>query len=331
MNKGWVYHDKIGKSAIAQTVLEYYSQRYKHSTIAQWQARIELGQILLNQKPTTISTKLQAGDKLSYHRPPWQEPVVPLDFQILYQDPDLLVIDKPSGLPVLAGGGFLENTLWFQLQKLFPQQTPIPIHRLGRGTSGLMILARSPVAKSKLSQQMRSRQITKIYLAIAQGIIQKDQFTIEQPIGKLAHPVLGYIYGAKSDGKYARSECQVIARQSDRTLVKVKILTGRPHQIRIHLAAIGHPLLGDPLYQIGGIPVVTASAIEDQPLSRKTQPENNPDSQPPLITPGDCGYYLHAHHLKFLHPCKNQTVNLRSAPPEIFSNQIDPKFISQIT
>ena len=216
MNNGWVYQDKIGKSAIAQTVLNYYSQRYQHSTIAQWQERIESGQILLNQKPTTISTKLKAGDHLSYHRPPWQEPSVPLDFQILYQDQDLLVINKPSGLPVLAGGGFLENTLCFQLKKLFPKTTPIPIHRLGRGTSGLMILARSSVAKSKLSQQMRLRKITKVYLAIAQGIIQQDQFTIEQPIGKLAHSVLGYIYGANPDGKYARSDCQVIARQSDR-------------------------------------------------------------------------------------------------------------------
>jgi len=198
MNNGWVYQDKIGKSAIAETVLEYYAQRYQHSTIAQWQERIESSQILLNQKPTTISTRLTIGDHLSYHRPPWQEPSVPLDFQILHQDQDLLVINKPSGLPVLAGGGFLEHTLWFQLQKLFPQQTPIPIHRLGRGTSGLMILARSSVAKSKLSQQMRSHQITKVYLAIAQGIITQDQFTIEQPIGKLPHPVLGYIYGSSS-------------------------------------------------------------------------------------------------------------------------------------
>ena len=322
MNKGWIYRDKIAKSAAGQTVLEYYSQRYKHSTISQWQARIESGHILLNQKLTTIATKLQSGDKLSYHRPPWQEPVVPLDFQILYQDQDLLVIDKPSGLPVLAGGGFLENTLCFQLQKLFPQQTRIPIHRLGRGTSGLMILARSPVAKSYLSQQMRSRQITKIYLAIAQGIIQKDKFTIEQPIGKLAHPFLGYIYGAKSDGKYARSECQVIARQSDRTLVQVKILTGRPHQIRIHLAAIAHPLLGDPLYQIGGIPIGITKDDQNPSLSPRNLQEKNFKDITSLITPGDCGYYLHAHKLEFLHPSQNKTINIQSSPPASFLSQL---------
>ena len=323
MNNGWVYYDKIDKSAIAQTVLDYYAQRYQHSTIAQWQERIESSQILLNQKPTTISTKIKIGDRLSYHRPPWEEPLVPLDFQILYQDQDLLVINKPSGLPVLAGGGFLENTLCFQLKKLFPQTTPIPIHRLGRGTSGLMILARSSVAKSKLSQQMRSHQITKVYLAIAQGIIQQDQFTIEQPIGKLAHPILGYIYGAKSDGKYARSDWQVIARQSDRTILKVKILTGRPHQIRIHLAAEGHPLLGDPLYQVGGIPIGVTKKIADQSLSTATQQENIPNATFPIITPGDCGYYLHAYQLGFLHPTNNQEINLKSEPPEDFLNEAD--------
>lgn len=328
MNKGWVYHDKIGKSATGQKVLKYYSQRYQHSTIAEWQARIESGQILLNDQPTTISTSLKRGDTLSYHRPPWQEPEVPLNFQILYQDQDLLVVDKPSGLPVLAGGGFLEHTLWFQVKKLFPTNTPIPIHRLGRGTSGLMILARSSIAKTNLSQQMRSRQITKVYLAIAQGIINQDEFSIEQPIGKLPHPVLGYIYGAKSDGKYAKSDCQIIARQGDRTILKVKILTGRPHQIRIHLAAVGHPLLGDPLYQIGGIPIgVTKTPY----LSTTTEQKNQPDLDSPLPTPGDCGYYLHAYHLKFLHPNSDQTLNFYLAPSENFSNQANINLFSQIT
>lgn len=310
MNNGWVYQDKINKSAAGQTVLNYYAGRYQHSTIAQWQTRIESGQILLNQKQTTTSTKLKPGDKLSYHRPPWQEPQVPLDFQILYQDQDLLIIDKPSGLPVLAGGGFLEHTLWFQLQTRFPKQTPIPIHRLGRGTSGLMILARTPTAKSKLSQQMRSRQITKIYQAIAQGIITQDQLTIEQPIGKIPHPILGYIYGATPDGKYARSDCQVIDQQGDHTLVMVKILTGRPHQIRIHLAAAGNPLLGDPLYPIGGIPRGTSSTAKKN--HSNTTPTTN------LITPGDCGYYLHAYQLEFLHPSSQQKLIFSAPLPDSF-------------
>lgn len=309
MNQGWIYQDRVRATEAGLTVLEFYTRRYRHSSQADWQRRIEAGQILLDGIEGFIESLIQAGQLLSYHRPPWQEPEVPLSFEVLYEDADLLVVAKPSGLPVLPGGGFLEHTLLHQLRCRYPEDTPVPIHRLGRGTSGLMLLARSPLAKSNLSQQLRKstaggglvhshRSIHKTYRALIGAGDIPDRLTINQPIGKISHEQLGYIYGAATDGQFARSDVQVVRRDLESTLVEVTIFTGRPHQIRIHMASAGFPLLGDPLYGVGGIP---RSFSEDC------------DAKQPV--PGDCGYALHAYRLTFLHPRTQQPMTFECLPP----------------
>jgi len=279
------------------TVLDYYTQRYQHSSREVWEQRITSGQVLLNGVPTTTTTRLQSGQQLTYHRPPWQEPEVPLEFNVLYEDADLLVIAKPSGLPVLPGGGFLQNTLLWQLRQRYPEPPPVPIHRLGRGTSGLMLLARSPAARASLSQQMRDRQIRKTYRALASGTALPDHFTINQPIGKIPYPPLGYLYAATPDGLPALSECRVLRRNPNNTLLEVTILTGRPHQIRIHLAASGFPLVGDPLYGVGGTPLMGSGSV-----------------------PGDCGYHLHALQLSFVHPTTRQPMRYTCPAPTVLES-----------
>jgi 23S rRNA pseudouridine1911/1915/1917 synthase len=301
MNQGWSYREQVDRRSAGQTVLQYYTHHYHHSSQSEWQERINLGQVWLNDRVTTAEERLQAGQWLTYHRPPWEEPEVPLAFEILYEDEDLWAIAKPAGLPVLPGGGFLAHTLLWQLQQQYPQDTPIPIHRLGRGTSGLMLLARSPLARAHLTQQMRDRQIRKVYRALVGGGNLEDCFTITQPIGKLPHPVLGHVYGAIADGLPAQSEGRVLQRRSDATLLEVTILTGRPHQIRIHLAAVGYPLLGDPLYDVGGVPRLAS-------LSQSGK----------VPVPGDCGYHLHAYHLSFSHPRMGRSMSITCpAPPEL--------------
>lgn len=324
MNRGWTYREQVDRTRAGITVLEYYTQRYRHSSETEWQERIRSGLVLLNDKSVTPETVLQPGQWLTYHRPPWNEPEVPLDFDVLYEDADLLVVDKPSGLPVLPGGGFLEHTLLWQLQQRYADAAlsdsaradlarsdsvqlnsalakPVPIHRLGRGTSGLLLLARSPLAKSHLSRQLRDRQMRKTYRALVGAGDLPDQFTIDNPIGKIPHPVLGYVYGATPTGQWAYSEGRVIRRDATSTLLEVTILTGRPHQIRIHLAAIGYPLLGDPLYQVGGMP--RSEAVIESPTSAK------------LPVPGDCGYHLHAYQLVFTHPRTREPMRLSCPPP----------------
>jgi 23S rRNA pseudouridine1911/1915/1917 synthase len=285
MNQGWTYREQVKPQDEGLTVLEYYSQHYRHSTVDEWQERILAGQVLLNDAPTKAETPVQRGQWLAYQRSPWQEPDVPLEFELLYDDADVLVVAKPSGLPVLPGAGFLQHTLLWQLQQRYPDPAPVPIHRLGRGTSGLMLWARSPQAKSELNRQMRDRQIQKVYHALVNDYGIPDSFEITQPIGKIPYPVLGHVYAAMNGGLPAYSKCCVLKRTPPTALVEVTILTGRPHQIRIHMAAAGYPLVGDPLYDVGGLP-----------LSYLT------DATAKLPVPGDCGYWLHAFQLAFRHP-----------------------------
>lgn len=281
------------------SVLAYYTQRYPHSTLEQWHDRLNQGQILLDGQPPDPHEILRPGQQLAYHRPPWPEPIVPLDFQILHQDPDLWIIAKPSGLPVLPGGQFLVHTLLGQLQQRYPQETPIPIHRLGRGTSGVMVLARSSSARAHLSQQLRQRQMTKEYRALVSPGPIADRLTITQPIGSVPHPTLGTVYAAHPQGKEAHTEGWVLCRRPEGTLMRLQIPTGRPHQIRIHLASVGYPLVGDPLYGVGGVPLVREDGS--------------------VAVPGDCGYWLHAHRVCFRHPRSGEWQTWEAPLPTILT------------
>ncbi|WP_326520904.1 RluA family pseudouridine synthase [Leptothoe kymatousa] len=281
------------KGQQATTVLDYYTQRYRHSGQATWQHRIEAGQVLLNNQPTPPDTFLSPGQRLSYHRPPWEEPPVPLDIETIYEDDVLLAVHKPSGLPVLPGGNFLHHTLLWQLRQRASSASPI--HRLGRGTSGIMLLAKTKAARAHLSQQLRQRRLGKVYRTLIGPTKNlSDRFSITHPIGKIPYPQLGYVYGANAEGVEAHSDCAVVGRSADATLLDVTILTGRPHQIRIHLAALGYPLLGDPLYVPGGQPHPESTAI-----------------------PSDCGYWLHAHQLSFVHPAGQGLTLTCEPPPEL--------------
>ncbi|MEM6714417.1 MAG: RluA family pseudouridine synthase [Cyanobacteria bacterium P01_C01_bin.147] len=304
MNQGWTYRDRVATTAAGQSVLDYYTQRYRHSSRTEWRQRIEQGQITIDGQPAQVEQSLQAHQQLAYHRAPWQEPEVPLDFEVLYEDADLVAISKPSGLPVLPGGNFLENTLWHQLQLQYPQNPPSPVHRLGRGTSGAMLLARSPLAKADLSRQLRQSTqdqhpvagFQKTYRALIGPSDLPDTFEMTTPIGPVPYPVLGTIYAATSTGKWAYSRGQVLQRRTTQTLLEVTILTGRPHQIRIHLAAIGYPLLGDPLYAPGGRPHTVNTSTK-------------------LPVPSDLGYCLHAERLQFIHPRTQKPMLICCPPP----------------
>ena len=208
---------------------------------------------------------------------------------IVFDDGDLLVLNKPSGLPVLPAGGFLEHTLLAQLQAWAPEARPV--HRLGRFTSGLLVCARRPATRAWLSAQLREstsaaadsaapQACRKLYRALCQPLPADwplgETRLITTAIGRRPHPLLGQIWCAADPGDAAalpsRSELTLVERRSDSCLVDLAIATGRPHQIRIHTAAIGAPLLGDPLYRAGG-------------------------SADPAVLPGEGGYHLHAHRL----------------------------------
>ncbi len=213
---------------------------------------------------------------------------MPLGFALLYRDADLLAVAKPAGLPTVPSGGYLNHTLLHQVQRRYPEASPL--HRLGRGTSGLVLFARTGEARRGLTAAWRRGEVQKVYRALVSGRPDRDAFSVTVPIGRVDHPLLGSVHAATASGRAATSHVRVLGLRGPHSLVEVTIPTGRPHQIRIHLAAAGHPLAGDPLYKVGG----------------------GPD---PTGRPGDIGYRLHAHRLSFLHPATGQSLRLECPFP----------------
>jgi 23S rRNA pseudouridine1911/1915/1917 synthase len=202
----------------------------------------------------------------------------------------LLAVDKPAGLPTTPAGGFLDHTLLARVRELDP--TWSPLHRLGRGTSGVILFARGGEALSALSRDWRQGAVAKHYLAVASGHLRQDRFAVEARIGPVPHARLGLVHAASPLGRRALSEVLALEQSVDSTLCAVRIATGRPHQIRIHLAFAGHPLQGDPLYGPGGLPVAGIAAL-----------------------PGDGGYQLHSHRLSVRHPATGSDLHLEAPPP----------------
>ena len=289
MNGGFEYREEIGPDAAGRTVLGWLTARYRHSTEALWRDRLAAGEVRLDGEVALATDVLQPGQSLVWRRPPWEEPAAPLSFAVLYRDEHLLAVAKPRGLPSVPNGGFLEHTLLLRVRRLHPEA--VPMHRLGRGTSGLVLFARTEAARRHVAAEWRAGRVEKTYRALVAGTPSSDSFAVDVPIGLVAHPRLGRVHAASPAGRPALSHVRVLTRRGGATLVEVAIPTGRPHQIRIHLAAAGYPLAGDPLYVAGGIP------------------------GPRPALPGEGGYLLHAHRLALAHPSGGDRLVLECAPP----------------
>lgn len=288
LNSGYSYRERVRSEGAGLSVLDYYTRFYAHSGRETWAARLAAGEIELDGRRAAGSEVLRAGARLVWHRPPWAEEAVPLHFGVLYEDADILAVHKPPGLPTLPAGGFLEHTLLTLLRRRWPTATPL--HRLGRGTSGLVLCSLMRAAGARLSADWREGRVAKRYRALSAGVAAQDSYDIVAPIGPVSHPKLGQIYAASPAGKPSRSVAQVLERREQSTLFAVDIDTGRPHQIRIHLASVGLPLAGDPLYTAGG--GARADAV-----------------------PSDLGYLLHAERLTFTHPTTGQRLSLSAPVP----------------
>jgi 23S rRNA pseudouridine1911/1915/1917 synthase len=293
LNSGYAYTTIIDSKYSGQTLLSHLASHYPHSTPQAWQQKLNNGEVTLNSVIATGSEPITSGQTLVWNRPPWIEPDAPQHFEVLFDDPHLLAVSKPSGLPTLPGAGFMQNTLLRLVQKHTPSANPV--HRLGRATSGIVLFAKTPQAAANLTANWNTPKIQKIYRALAQNIAQYDAYEILTPIGLVPHPLIGFVWAADPGGKPSKSLAKVISRNTTTTTFAVSLHSGRPHQIRIHLASIGHPLVGDPLYGLTG-----------QPL------ENLPG------LPGDGGYFLHAQYLKFRHPFTAEQINLEAALPSGF-------------
>jgi len=288
-NRGFVYRARVSAADAGQSVLAFHVRWFRHSDEVQWRTAIAKGRVLVNGRPAAPDEPLAAGDELEFHRPPWNEPEAPESFGVAFEDEDVLVVVKPAGLQVLPAGPFSARTLLALVRASDPARaTAAPAHRLGRGTSGLMVFGKTERARAALARQFREFVPVKTYLAWVAGAALADSLVATQPIARVAHGPLS-IHVAAERGRASRTRVRVLRREGARTLVAAQPITGRPDQIRIHLAAAGAPIVGDPLFGPGGTP------------------KSN-------VPPGAGGYLLHAAALSFPHPATGVRLKLRSFP-----------------
>ena len=265
---------------------------------AQVQKVIELGGARVGSYIRKAGYKLKAGDRVvvDYEVPAPDGKLVPEDIplKVIYKDADVIVIDKPSGLVVHPGAGHASGTLANALIHHFPEvaligceERPGIVHRLDMDTSGVMVVARSPLAYTELMRQFKKRIVWKTYLGLAWGRVSAPEGKLSWPLGR--HPTKGQrISILARNPKKAETFFQVQRIFRDTTLLEIRPVTGRTHQIRVHMAAAGHPIVGDPIY------------------GRKKEPREYPR------------LFLHAHTLSFIHPTTGERLTFASPlPPDL--------------
>lgn len=228
-------------------------------------------------------------------------PVEVEDFKIIYQDEDIIVIDKPAGVASHPSVGWDGPTvpgallaLGIQIATSGAQERQGIVQRLDVGTSGLMTLAKSEVAYSRLKQAFRDRTVHKVYHAVIQGLADPLAGTFDAPIGR--HPKAEFKFAVMNDGKHSVTHYETLEAFPSASLVEVVLETGRTHQIRVHFSAFRHPLVGDTMY--GADPKLAAKV--------------NLDRQ-----------WLHAKKLSFIHPTKGETVEFESEYPADLAKALD--------
>ena len=263
------------------------------------QKMLEDGKILVNNNKEKASYKTKLGDNIKV------EEIIPkqielkaqdIPVEIIYEDNDIIVVNKPKGMVVHPANGNPDGTLVNAIMNICKDSLsgiggeirPGIVHRLDKDTSGLLIVAKNDKAHINLSEQIKNREITKKYIALVRGVIKENEATIDMPIARSDKDRKKM--AVKKTGKKAVTHFKVIKRYKDYTLLDIKIDTGRTHQIRVHMAEIGYPVVGDIVYSNGKNPF------------------------------GVVGQMLHAKSLDFVHPITGEKLHLEAPIPEYFEN-----------
>ncbi len=261
------------------------------------------GQVLVGGTPAKSSRKMAEGETVSIGIPdPAPAEILPekMNLRILYEDKDVIIIDKPKGLPVHPAPGHASGTLvnglmehcGSELSGIGGALRPGIVHRIDMNTTGSLIVCKNDRAHRSVSEQLKEHSITRVYLGIVYGCPQEDEGTVEGPIGRSARDRKKMAV-VREGGKPAVTHYRVVERFRGYSLLEFRLETGRTHQIRVHMASIGHPLVGDDVY--------------------------GPKECPFNLT----GQTLHASVIGFIHPSTGQYMEFTAPLPEYFSRLIE--------
>jgi 23S rRNA pseudouridine1911/1915/1917 synthase len=267
---------------------------FSRSRIQEW---IKAGRIRVNQEPQRASHLVRAADSIEVEPAeptPLRATAEPIPLAVLYEDDDVVAIDKPAGMVVHAGAGVHSGTLVNALIHRFAALSAIGgalrpgiVHRLDRFTSGVILVAKNDAAHQALAAQFSGRQVEKIYVALVHGTVKAETGRIERPIAR--DPIHRTRMTARlKDGRAAWTEYRVLRRFAKFTLLEARIGTGRTHQIRVHLSSIGHPVVGDTVY---GAP----AKVEGQASLGR--------------------YFLHARRIRFRQPSTGEEILVEAPLP----------------
>lgn len=304
------YCFEVPAESAGQRLDAFLTGQFQELSRAAVQRLIDDGQVLLAGVQPRSSLKLSGGERITVTIPP-PAPAVPLaeaiPLTVLYEDHDLIVIDKPAGMTVHPGAGVDSGTLvnallshCSDLSGIGGEIRPGIVHRLDKGTSGVLVAAKNDAAHRGLSEQFAAHSIKRLYWALIYGSPQEDTGKVSNIIGR--HPTDRLRMSGKArHGKEATTNWRVLERFGAASLVQLRLETGRTHQIRVHLTEANMPLLGDPLYPDGGrLNNLKDARLKGMIIRLERQA-------------------LHARVLGFIHPLTGEYLEFSSEPPEDFT------------
>jgi 23S rRNA pseudouridine1911/1915/1917 synthase len=318
---------EVPAEAAGQRLDQYLASQLEGVSRSRVQMLMDQGDVLVNGEREKASMKLRGGERIDLtgepHPAPLKATAEDIALDVVFEDADLAVVNKPAGMMVHAGSGqnedarnrgTLVNALLYRFKALSStggDLRPGIVHRLDKETSGLIVVAKNDRAHAALGEMFASRQIKKTYLALVQGSVERQRGTVNAALGRDPVRRTRMTAQPQQNARSAVSHYEVVRRLDNRfgkfTLIRVRIETGRTHQIRVHMASIGHPVVGDTLYGGAGhlTDQVASQAATSKAARRKAEPER--------LRLGR--NFLHAARLEFTHPTTGKLLELEAPLP----------------